>query len=208
MGVDAQMLVKTKKPLSWEEVRRISVQLADCYGTDAFMISEDYGHALEIVDEYYQDGDTVVPSDGEQFIEVRLWGRYYGVGYERGPLMEYISIAQWLEIVIPDCVVLYGGDSSGICAEPFDAAAREKLFRHFIEVGHSAYHGFFGEGPGCDFCLGKAMSNHGGSSRYDFYSCHGCGKHVIAVKGGEFHVLDRYEDFHNGSQRLQAEGKL
>jgi len=46
-------------------------------------------------------------------------------------------VAEWLERRVPECVVWYGGDSSGICAELFDTPARKKLLEHFAsENGH------------------------------------------------------------------------
>src|SRR5687768_4454456 len=102
MGVDAQMLVRTRTTRSAAEVRRLSVDLAEAFGHGEFWIWEDFEnengtkgrHALEIVPVYTQDGDDIVPEKGEQFIEVHIATRYYGKGYERGDLPLIIAVAQ------------------------------------------------------------------------------------------------------------------
>lgn len=188
MGVDAQMLVKTRRALSENAVHALALDLAEAFGPEKFYLNreaDDYGdgshypahHALSIVDKFEQDGDTIFPSPGEQFIEVHTWHRYYGVGYERGDLPTYIGIAEWLERRIPGCAVFYGGDSSGICAEPFDAASRAALMDHFAKVGHKPYRGGWDrerDGPLCDFCRIQ-MQRCGWGPEWAAWSCAGCG---------------------------------
>jgi len=193
VGVDAQMLVRTRQAFKPDEVRRMSGDLAAAFGSDSFWIWDDYKnedgtigrHALELVNEYQQDGDSIFPEPGETFIEVHLGTRYYGRGYERGDVGLIIHVAAWLEANIHDAKVYYGGDSSGICAKPFDQEARRQLFAYYAKVGHEPYVGGFGrfsgrdeQHPGCDFCL-REMTNCGGGGGKTFYHCGGCGKKII-----------------------------
>lgn len=211
MGVDAQMLVRTWQSFTSKEVRRLSVDLCEAFGHSMFMVWEDWKdyetgevvgrHALEIVTEYTQDGDTLYPEQGETFIEVNLYSRFYGEEYERGPIHDHIAIAEWLEIRVPDARIFYGGDSSGICAEPFDANARRAIFKHFATVGHKPYAGGFGSvfsngtrQPLCGFC-DTAMRNSGGGRDRSFWYCAGCGKKVVTKIGGETLIVPRGKDF-------------
>ena len=192
MGVDAQMLVRTRRVFTPDKVRRLSGHLAAAFGSDSFWIWDDYKnedstigrHALELIKEYHQDGEPIFPKPGETFIEVHIATRYYGKGYERGDLRLIMGVAEWLEARIPECDIYYGGDSSGICAEPFDAKARRELFSYFAKVGHEPYVGSFSsifdrqQPPHCDFCLRDMLSTGGGGSK-TFYYCSGCGKKTI-----------------------------
>ena len=183
MGIDAEMFVKTKKVHSEDEVLRLAYRICEAFGHKRFLISKDstFGphHALSIIDEYEQDGDTLYPENDEQFIRVHLCTRYYGIGYERGDLPLLISIAEWLEINIPG-EVWYGGDSSGVIAEPFNRNVRDELFRHFAACGHSPYRaGWNSIGDGgsqyCEFCH-HDMDQNGFGKNYMAFICFGCGE--------------------------------
>ena len=196
MGVDARMIVKTTRPLTAEQVLSLAADCVEAFGTDGLWVNRDgrifaARHALTIVDgDYSQDGEPIQQRPGEQIIEAHLWGRYYGVGYERGDLPFYISLAGWLERRIPEGVVYYGGDSSGICAEPFGADARERLFAHFCAVGHVPYDSAFDRGVAkpkeawCDFCK-RWMGQYGFGATYAAYSCHGCDWRAETHDGGK-----------------------
>lgn len=193
MGVDAQMLVRTRQAMSVADVRKLAGNLAATFGPDQFWIWDDHKnkdgtigrHCLELIKEYHQDGDPIFPEPGETFIEVHLGTRYYGIGYERGDIGFIIHVAEWLEANIPDAQIFYGGDSSGICAEPFDREARRKLFAYFCKVGHEPYVGGFGgilsdreSPPTCEFCQRTMISTGGGGGK-TFYYCSGCGRKEI-----------------------------
>ncbi len=205
MGIDAEMLVRTRQQFTPREVRNLSVDLVEAFGTDTFLLIPDWvpdeyyeneftppadapgRHALRLIKFYQQDGPDIHPESGESFIELSLMGRYYGEGYERGSITTYLAIAEWLEQRIPDARVFYGGDSSGVLAEQFDRAARERIFAHFCRVGHKPYRGGFGISvfdktlgghPACGFC-GPRMTETGGSRDYSFYSCGSCEAKVV-----------------------------
>jgi hypothetical protein len=192
MGVDAQMLVKTRTSITEDQVLDLAYRLYGAfYGEAIFDLDRqknDWGgphHCLSIVKKYGQDGPTLYPKKGEIFIEVHLLNRYYGVGYERGPLTTFCAIATWLEFHIHDAEIFYGGDSSGILAEKFDKEARQLLLAHFYQVGHLSYQSYCGDSstaPICTFCQ-KPMLNCGGGPGAEFYRCYGCNEKVITEKG-------------------------
>lgn len=149
---------------------------------------------------YFQDGDTIYAADGEWFLEVSLWTRYYGVGYERGDLMTICAVAEWAEANIPTAVVYYGGDSSGVEAEPFDAAAREKLKKHYYSQSGRDYfdHKWFGADKAarpspCGLCIpGEPRFNQHGSGRHGAFiavNCAGCGKLFESEDAGKTWVI-------------------
>jgi len=197
MGVNAQMLIRLKnKKLSETDVKRLSYDLCESFGHDGFDIQKedhDYRkkhHALEIINEYEQDGEGILPKNDEQLIEVHLKGRYWGPGYERGPLGEYIIYAEWFERRLPNCEILYGGDSSGVEAEPFDKNKRSEYLDHLAEEGNKPYKGALSTldatetSAFCDFCE-HPMVQYGFGQKYAAYSCHGCGDKIETEDDGK-----------------------
>ena len=145
---------------------------------------------------YHEDSDDPVhANDGECLLEVSLWGRYYGVGYERGDILTYCAAAEWLEANLPCCTVWYGGDSSGVCVELFDDGKRRELRRHlFSSEGRDYYaRNFmssmgrdFGTPPACSLCPGGQYcgSRNGFGATYAAYHCAGCGVSVETNDSG------------------------
>lgn len=181
MGIDAQMLVRTRAQVTPEDIKRWRYALAAAFGYDNFWIftrdKEDMRHCLETVSEYTQDGESIFPDEGETFIEVHIATRYYGEGYERGNLPLLIMVADWLEQTIPYSRIWYGGDSSGVCAKPFDRTERVRLFKHFVAVGHELYNRFFSGDHSsaiCPFCEIPAIQTGSGGD-WSLWHCLGCG---------------------------------
>lgn len=145
--------------------------------------------------EYREDSDTPIKANqGECLLKLSLFGRYYGPGYERGDILTYCAIAEWLEINIPGCEVWYGGDSSGVCAEPFHELKRRELRKHLFSGNGRDY---FKRGwmetssvrpKTCSLCPGgKYCGSQFGSGMHDQYAafhCAGCGKSVETRDGG------------------------
>lgn len=193
MGVDAQMLVRSIPPLPESAVLHLSYRLCEAFGHEHFSIvhpGNKYGwatrHALSIVESYDQDGPTLFPRQGEQFIEVHLRTRYYGMGYERGNLPLILGVADWLERNIRHARILYGGDSSGVIAAPLTSAHRELLLAHFCSVGHVPYATFGGSnetGPSCPLCK-EPTHRFGWGKSYGMYACLGCDWKVETRDGG------------------------
>lgn len=143
---------------------------------------------------WVQDGDPILADEGEWFLEVALWTRYYGVGYERGDLMTICATAEWVEANIPNAEVWYGGDSSGVLAEPFGAAQRAALKKHYYSQQGRDYFNFSSRMPGgvakmpkpCGLCIpGEPRFNqYGWGDNYAAVNCQGCGKTFVSRDNG------------------------
>lgn len=131
-----------------------------------------------------QDGDSILAEPGETLLEVSLWSRYYGVGYERGDLLGICAICEWIETNMQPCEVWYGGDSSGVLAEPFPEHKRAELRRHLYSQQGRDYFAYFDERGSfpvpkpCGLCVpGENRFNRCGfGPNYVAASCGGCGK--------------------------------
>ena len=144
-----------------------------------------------------QDGPEIYAEDGEWFLQAHVWTRYYGIGYERGDILLICAVAEWCEANIPACSVWYGGDSSGVVAEPFGAPQREAIKRHFYGQSGRDYFapGRFDSwiGPSrptmpkaCALCIPghPRFVQYGSGAGYAAVSCQGCGKHFTSTDNG------------------------
>jgi hypothetical protein len=192
MGIDAKILVRVPRAVGEEEVRSIGHKLCALFGHDRFFVY-DRGdgrrrHVIFPVDEYEQDGDPITPEPGETLLEVSLWTRYYGEGYERGDVVFICALVEGLERLIPGAAVWYGGDSSGVLAEPFGKEQRAALLDHFFHVDHHPYIGYFsrvqqdqGANPICMLCE-MPMDQCGFGATFALFRCV-CGEQV-EIQGG------------------------
>lgn len=137
-----------------------------------------------------QDGDDIYAAPDEWLLDVNLWSRYYGIGYERGDILIICAIAEWCEANIPGCEVWYGGDSSGVVAKPFPEAERARLRRHLYSPEGRSYRycaaktALKGPGP-CGLCPGSARFTEAGWGRsYAAVYCGGCNKTFETRDGG------------------------
>jgi hypothetical protein len=128
---------------------------------------------------YTQDADTMYAGNNTWFLNVSVWTRYYGVGYERGDLLTLCAIAEWCECNIPNCEVFYGGDSSGVAAEPWTEEKRRELRKHMYSQAGREY---FDRGAEihpdpCGLCVGSGnFSQYGFGGNYAAVHCASCGK--------------------------------
>jgi hypothetical protein len=146
--------------------------------------------------EYREDSDTPIKARRDEcLLELSLYGRYYGPGYERGDILIYCAMAEWLEVNIPGCEVWYGGDSSGVCAEPFTEAKRRDLRNHLYGAQGRDYFnrdGWGGKPPvmpkACSLCpMDRYHGNQFGFGQHGAYAafhCDGCGKSVETRDSG------------------------
>lgn len=72
----------------------------------------------------------ILAAENEWIYNISLLGRFYGIGYERGHLWDYIAIAETLEHIFPNCTVLYGGDEESTPIMPFGKMEREHLISY------------------------------------------------------------------------------
>lgn len=216
MGIDAEMFARIKGRDSWllpAEELKAAYDLASALGHRHFMISapgETYyhHHALSIIKpmdaetaaEYdvpqyagkvvwTQDAEPEIAGPDEQFIKVHLYTRYYGEGYARGDWPTILMTAKWLELRFPGCEVWYGGDSSGVAAEPLTTELRERLTRLWLTSGTRTYHSAFGGIGGkadpvctCPRCK-EPMSVYGWGGGGTMHHCPGCGHHAVHARG-------------------------
>jgi hypothetical protein len=181
MGVDAQMLLKVKGDYTDVQILTLARHTYECFGRDTVAIGyERERHCITRTEEFTQDGDSIFPTKNETLLEVHLHSRYYGKGYERGHLPDFIMLAEFFERLIPGVEVWYGGDSSGELAILFNKEARHALFQHFCEYGHTPYETYFDrekDGEMCDLCKIQLVRN-GWGGNYKAWYCRGCGKTV------------------------------
>lgn len=209
MGIDAQILVRgvSNDTVTDDWLREMSWQLGRSIGAEKFFLSADDGRmAIEKTNSryaeteeppgsvYYEDADEPIRANrGECLLEVNLWTRYYGIGYERGDLLTLCAIAEWLEYNIPGCEVWYGGDSSGVCAMPWPDDERRKLREHLYGEGGRQYfrswckRDEYGLPPACSLCPGGEYRGWRGGVGNNFasFNCGGCGKTVETRDGGQ-----------------------
>jgi hypothetical protein len=187
MGIDARMFYLTKKKPTPNELLSLSHRLYEAFYGEPFFLYDEKHHILHEQTEFEQDGPNFEIPHGKSLIGVDLAGRFYGKEYERGNISEHVAVAEWIEFNVPDAEVFYGGDSSGVLAEPFDKIHRERILEHFYEVGHRPYcggfTGFRNEPPAvCSRCH-ETMNDVGGGGDMTFFSCGGCDEKAITTKG-------------------------
>lgn len=215
MGIDAEMFLRLKGSDRLDEstVAQLSYELASSLYGNVVWVSREYNrHALSIVGTY-EDEDGVYPQlkgqvvylddttepkvarPEEQFINVGLYGRYYGPDYERGDFASLYAVTKWLRVRIPAAEIWYGGDSSGIAMAPFD---EEKMLWHWAQTGNRPYQHYFGRNKGqrpvCTFCPDIDMVNSGGGGDRTFWHCDGCGVKVITSPAGIVEVDQFFRD--------------
>lgn len=187
MGIDAVINFETSRPLTTEELQRLSYALGERFGSDSFYKNNIYqgqegeeaalvkAHVLFVrvlnEDEPHKSGWTVYT--------INNMDRYYGPGYERGHWPSIYAYIRFLRSYIPmlthDDVkvdVWYGGDSD----EDYDLATDDLLNLHwtlFISEGRESYTGSHGTTV-CPSCGGRAVC-YGFRGGENLYSCHGCG---------------------------------
>lgn len=137
---------------------------------------------------YVQDGPDVYAEPGEWFLTVSVWSRYYGKGYERGDLLVLCAVAEWVEQNIDSAEVWYGGDSIGVCVEPWPESERRKLRQHMFGPEGNDYfeRGAKVHPKPCSLCVdGGRFSECGWGAQYLAVSCAGCGKNFETRDGGQ-----------------------
>lgn len=176
--------------------------------TDAETAS-DYGLEPDAVGKvvWTQDAEPIIADEDEQFIKVHLFHRYFGANYERGDWPKLRGVILWLTIRIPQGQVWYGGDSSGIEAQPATPAYLNAMDLHWALNGRRPYtrfksdfSGIFGRMPKddivppcCPLCA-VPMADTGGSRDYTFFWCDGCGSKASAHVNGTVAWAGLHED--------------
>lgn len=195
MGIDAEILVRLKRPIEDQECRLVGNRLCEMFGPKKFFFRQASEwepradlHVIYPIERWEQDGPTIEPAPGETFLKVSIWSRYYGEQYERGDYPFLYLLGAALEHLIPGAAVWYGGDSSGVLAEPFDQKRRDELLAHFFKVRHEPYEAGFGDffgghhvAPQCTLCR-LPMRCFGGGNGSSFWRC-ACGEETTENNG-------------------------
>jgi len=200
MGLDATIYVYSPKILTEREITRLSYEICECYGHGEFMVnnpteqkkrptwpahhafttleSQDWGDWDFLSDEIKKNLTHGVGT----MLTLHYFGRYYGVGYERGDLPKILSVLNWVRLRIHNSTVFYGGD--GDCAE-FTEDEGHELFNHFVFKGHRPYlEGWAhegGESPECPMCK-EQMGEYGWGPDETRFQCFGCEYRVMKKK--------------------------
>lgn len=219
MGIDARMVLRKVRSEDVNDDRLLewSMDLCRACGPSNFFIRHDDArvpvnarHAISRTGTrwreegdpmpgrvYRQDGPDVIAEIGECLLQVHLFDRYYGVGYERGDLLTQCGIAEACEVIVPGCEVWYGGDSSGVLLHPWPDEVRRDLRRHLYSPqgrdyfkesdllkGSSARRGEEWEPPRCALCASTPMERFGYGNGYGAYSCLSCGQRLMTKDAG------------------------
>jgi hypothetical protein len=206
-----------RSPRDFEREREIGDRIRSAVGAHpdelrrAIDLTEDYDDddsaPLRHGKIFFQDGEPIEAADGEWFLNVSVWTRYYGEGYERGDLLTLCAIAEWCELNIPNCEVWYGGDSSGILAKPFGVVRRLELKKHLFSKQGRDY--FTHDGISktsyptpapCGLCVKgeQRMTRHGwggqGPTEFVAVHCAGCGKSFESLDAGKTWEIKKVQD--------------
>lgn len=80
-----------------------------------------------------------LPGPPAYWYEANLVESYFGPGYERGYLPQFVRCAEWLEAAAPSGEVWYGDDVSDESVRPFSLVARAELRAYYEQVGHDPF---------------------------------------------------------------------
>lgn len=149
MGIDAEIRVRIPEPMDDQAIMRLSVDAKEAFSGLLWVDRERRQAGIERYE--LREWDTLPPGN---WLKVNTMARYYGEAYERGPIVDFIALAEWFEFRIPGCEVYYGGDHND-SYEAFTAERRREYFEHFARVGGRPYRDRGldpGPSPECDWC--------------------------------------------------------
>lgn len=177
MGIDAEMRVRIPEPLDDRELMALSVAAVDAFREFFWVDRERRQAAIERWEA--REWDEVPEGEGH-WLKVNTMSRFYGEGYQRGPIVTILAVAEWFELRILGCEVFYGGDHDDY-VEPLTAERRGELFRHFAQNGHRPYRDNRldrGEVPECDWCGPSMRATTYHALLATTYECIHCGYSV------------------------------
>lgn len=195
MGVDARMIIRTGRELTEQELNGLASEAAARFD---IVYRKERGYCddeAKGIGTPLEGGDAIECSELQRKYELDLTCRYYGPGYERGPALVIVALAEFLEVygahVLKTTVEpFYGGDCDDNVLR-FDRAAREELKALYFAVERAPYLEFFGRDDGlivCTFCNDRPMSHlwSGGSVGVH---CRGCDQRVMKHADGTLHAV-------------------
>jgi len=194
MGIDAVIYAKLNRPATEDEIRDWSFRIGAAFGHDRFFIqqprikgynnAEPHG-AITLREIYHEDVDDY---NADPFqVNVGVFSRYYGPGYERGDWAFLRMVILWMKANMPEgSVIYYGGDSDDGCEEVNERLIAE-IDECFFKTGRQNYHmNRHVEGEdvhGCPLCK-VAMPQYGFGGGYQSFQCLGCGYKLSTKDNG------------------------
>jgi hypothetical protein len=204
--------------LNSTQLRQLSARLTSVIGPDAFLLQPDQNrHALSFCSDDYakypdeyeeitgipytadapaifgQDSNEepfLIAKPNEQFIEVHLFSRYYGEGYERGDWKTISWVMMWCIFNVPNCEVWYGGDSSGITMEQMTSERMAEMTRHFLTSNGGEYMRHYKTAHKCEFCdcgvLNLGGSGYSAAIAVKFWQCESCDSQWVTRHESQF----------------------
>jgi hypothetical protein len=148
MPVEAEMYVQVPDTTTNDDWDRWRTMFLANHGLGPDTYSKDFQIKIEselFEPEWFWHREFNFPEDMDDifsqsvFLKVILPGRsYYGPGYERGDLLEFIEHAEWIEKNVPQSQIWYMDDGGG-GALIFNTAARQILRSYYEKVGSLPY---------------------------------------------------------------------
>lgn len=183
MGVDAVVCVAIPEAEATEaKVRRLSYELHGAF----------HGNGMLRLRPWESDHYTLDPApSGVVLFDLWQGWRHYGEGYERGPLESMVAVFDWLKAKVPGLTIYYGTDHGDVLEE-WTQEVRDRLWAHFVAVGHLPY--YSGNNwrehpvPECPDCR-EPMLACGGGPTYSFWNCYGCTKRATTFDDGQVRML-------------------
>ncbi len=182
------MLAHVPREMSDEEIRREAVLMQSNF-TGGFLwvtLPKDGRpgeHSLVRTDKADWYNLDPKPPEGGTTLRVHTLRRYYGIGYERGPLVEILAVARWLRTRL-GAEIYYGGDNCDFVTTL--ASQEEALWEHFCSEDGREYYGSWDRGKKphiCSFCDRQATTNMWSGDTRGCY-CMSCGQHWLIDGSG------------------------
>ena len=193
MGVDAIVFAKLPRRVEDVEIVRLRRALCGAFGASKFSIDRsdgietpppigrlDYGKPAS-------NQHICNRGDDETVVEVNIWMRYYGIGYERGDLPFLLTLCKFLlDWFDGEAVVHYGADCNDE-QPPMTEERANELWAHFVRHQCEPY--YLNDRPEgircfCGFCGGAEMNRHGWGAGYGVFRCWSCGLSKTTKDGG------------------------
>lgn len=181
MDIDAVIRIKTRDVLTEKQIESLGYEIRSRFGSIiitrryAWDKENDVDNAvLEVVQQYDEDKGEFVTGDDATLYSVRVWSRYYGPGYERGPALEIFGLLYFLLGIEGVVDVWYGGDSS----DALDKVSPQYVFdllNHYMQHAHEPYQRAFDRDADGPMCCGRQMIRFGWGGNYKAWSCAACG---------------------------------
>ena len=133
MGLDAKMFVVPRHPMTPDDFEKLEADTDNAFGR-YLLGGRESGLGYSCL-----DPDVTTNGQVDSF-SVRLTGRYYSPGYERGDLPVYLALRRWFRSRLPGCEVWYGTEEA---VELLDDEAEQKLWDHFVRFQHRPYQDAF-----------------------------------------------------------------